>query len=1790
MKCNGLLSQKNWILVLMLFISGPVSMYATHIIGGSIRYQCLGNNQYEITLRVYRDCFFGASDAEFDDPASIGVFDGATDELLLELRVPFMEDDTLDSFLFDPCFVVPPSVCVHTTEYRDTVELLPRAGGYVIAYQRCCRNQTINNILNPLRTGATYSIEITEFALTECNDSPIFRSWPPIFICSGTNLTYDHGADDVENDSLVYKLCTPNSGASFGHPKPQPPANPPYDSVRWNTNAGYGLTNLLGAGDPLAVDPVTGLMTGRPEQVGQFVVGVCIEEYRNGQLLSRTVRDFQYNVGMCGRITAAAQFPEVQCDNRTVSFDNLSQNAFDFEWLFDYPNPTPFSLEAEPTYTFPDTGTYTVALIAEPTSSCSDTIFQDIFLQDNSITANFEVVAFECADSTEIIVTDLSTDFVSPVNSWNWELNINNQPGVVASSNIQNPVFYIGRANTATLTLTVGSENGCEQVLSRTFDIDDINPGNEIPDTLNICQGNSVQLNPNGNPAYFYQWSPASGLNATDIPNPTASPLNTTTYTVGITSQSGFCEVNKDVTVIVQPDPELDFTTTQDCDDRTITFNNTSAALNNDFNWLFEDPSNPGAFSDEVSPEYTFPDTGSYNITLFLGATSLCKDTIERIVEVRDRELNPDFDFSYIDCSPGNLYVDFNQSATAVGHNIVQYNWDFGSNIGVANGPNQQIIINNSQQLTVQLEVITDQGCRDSIDKNLNLFLVEQYPSDVQQVCLGDTRELNPNFNGNYTYEWSPAIGLDDPNSPNPTFNLNRSQSYSVQISALGADTCEIVWDVDVVVPDSIGLDLTEDEITCDSFFTLRASTTTTPPSSVRWLNASGQQIALGNSVRVPVSGLRTFTAEATDAFGCKESDVVTVAGGPVDVFVSPDDSLCTADPIVLSLVNLDQNDQLNIQWTPTANILSGANTANPVITDQPGNYTFYVSAVSQYGCSFTDTVNIVSVDPNLTLAFTDDVACNGLTVDFNNQSTNAFDFVWNFGDPTNPQAGSFEDNPTYTYPDTGTYNVYLTVRYPILGCIDTISKLVRLEEEVLSADFSVNYDDCLEDQVDIQFNYQASGVNTITDFEWVINPFGTYNIRDPFISVTNDQTITATLYVTDNVGCEDSLSREIEVQLFDLDLPDTPLIQCVYSDIFLNPNFNPDYQYSWSPANLVDDPNAANPRFTGTSSATLTVEITSFGIDTCIIMKEVDVTVPVPLDADIDGDSITCGDPIILDAVSNQNASFVWSNSQQINIGNGNFISVMPADRETYFLEATDAFGCKSFDTLQVINRQVDIVTSGTQEACEGLETRLTVTNLDPNDQLTYNWQPRNRIIGDPTVVNPLVRTDRVGNNIFFVVAENQFGCRDTGSISLMIAPFTPGVDDMIEVCQGISTELNPNFNPDQQYVWSPATGLDDPNAPNPNVFVQNSTTYQAVITEVISASLVCIDTIEVTVDVRPPFEVEVSSGDTLCERQMAELNVTNPSTDLSYEWYDSPTFPQVLGDDPTLFVNRLGTHTYYVLGTDDLGCKDTAEVTVSIVPIEVEVEQDTVICVNESETVELNNLNADQDISYQWTPLDGIDMGATTNSPTFNPGETTTYTVYLENQYGCRDSIKVTIDVVDLGLEVDVTASPDSLLPGQSSQLNATDDPDYSYFWDPSFTLNANGIPNPVARPNETTEYAVEVMDENGCVTIRTVLVTVYDPICEPPYIFLPNAFSPNGDGENDVLYLLGNYIEEFYLVIYNRWGEKIFETRDQNVGWDGTYKGERLSPDVYGYYLTVRCIDQDEFFDKGNITLMR
>jgi gliding motility-associated-like protein len=144
-------------------------------------------------------------------------------------------------------------------------------------------------------------------------------------------------------------------------------------------------------------------------------------------------------------------------------------------------------------------------------------------------------------------------------------------------------------------------------------------------------------------------------------------------------------------------------------------------------------------------------------------------------------------------------------------------------------------------------------------------------------------------------------------------------------------------------------------------------------------------------------------------------------------------------------------------------------------------------------------------------------------------------------------------------------------------------------------------------------------------------------------------------------------------------------------------------------------------------------------------------------------------------------------------------------------------------------------------------------------------------------------------------------------------------------------------------------------------------------------------------------------------------------------------------------------------------------------------------------------------------------------------------------------------------------------------------------SYTWSPGIgVVNVNAQITD-ATIDQTTIYLLTVSD-GICSKTDTVLITTFDFICGDPYLYIPNAFSPNQDGENEVLYVRGALVEEMVFRIYDRWGEMVFESFDRSIGWDGTFRDKECDPDTYDYYLEVTCVGGEDAIVKGNITLLR
>ncbi|HSY77513.1 MAG TPA: gliding motility-associated C-terminal domain-containing protein, partial [Bacteroidia bacterium] len=220
----------------------------------------------------------------------------------------------------------------------------------------------------------------------------------------------------------------------------------------------------------------------------------------------------------------------------------------------------------------------------------------------------------------------------------------------------------------------------------------------------------------------------------------------------------------------------------------------------------------------------------------------------------------------------------------------------------------------------------------------------------------------------------------------------------------------------------------------------------------------------------------------------------------------------------------------------------------------------------------------------------------------------------------------------------------------------------------------------------------------------------------------------------------------------------------------------------------------------------------------------------------------------------------------------------------------------------------------------------------------------------------------------------------------------------------------------------------------------------------------------------------------------------------------------------------------------------------------------------------------------TYNWTPATGLSSTNIAN-PIASPNITTTYTV--TGATGSCISAPQTVVVNVSSLHATVCCNT-SIIAGNSTTLNVS--PLLSkntYSWMPVPGLSCNTCPDPIATPAVTTTYYVVISDSNGCMKRDSVTITVKEDCGE---VFVPNAFSPNGDHENDLECVYGKCIETIDFSIYDRWGNRMFHTNDPKQCWNGVHDGQFMNTGVFVYYLRAELTNGDRVDKKGNITLIR
>ncbi|MFN3951961.1 MAG: PKD domain-containing protein [Thermaurantimonas sp.] len=520
---------------ILLFITAflgfhPAKISGFHIVGGELSYSCQGqaangNKLYKIRLTIYRDCF-SLNGAPFDNPAIVGIYNNNV--LVQRITLPLQGVFILPYTAPSPCAPPPPNTCIEHTTYLATVSLPPAPGGYTIVYQRCCRNSTIINLINPDFNGATYMATIPPMD-TGCNNSPYFPNHPPLILCRNMGFNYPHHAVDADGDSLFYTLCNAfhgggrdNTNGGPTSPQPDPPMPPPYTIVTYAP--GYSGANPMMGNPQMTINPFTGLLSVNPTVNGIHVVTVCVQEWRNGVLLGTHRRDYQFTVYACdlskfATIRPQNLIPETYCSGLTIPFVSYSNNAKKYYWKFNDPGnaPNDTSTLQNPVYTFSDTGIYNVMLVIDAGNNCFDTTYE-VYEVRIPLNVYFEAIGDPCLPNTAMTFVLKGTP-VSPMASVKW--NFGAASSLPTYTGTSPPIITFNTPGPHTVTLEV-EDFGCNSSFSEIIRFYNPPDFKAAGSSQNVCLGAGIQffnLSTAETPV-FCNWHFGDGLTSSQC-NPT---------------------------------------------------------------------------------------------------------------------------------------------------------------------------------------------------------------------------------------------------------------------------------------------------------------------------------------------------------------------------------------------------------------------------------------------------------------------------------------------------------------------------------------------------------------------------------------------------------------------------------------------------------------------------------------------------------------------------------------------------------------------------------------------------------------------------------------------------------------------------------------------------------------------------------------------------------------------------------------------------------------------------------------------------------------------------------------------------------------------------------------------------------------------------------------------------------------------------------------------------------------------------------------------------------------------
>ncbi len=543
--------------------------------------------------------------------------------------------------------------------------------------------------------------------------------------------------------------------------------------------------------------------------------------------------------------------------------------------------------------------------------------------------------------------------------------------------------------------------------------------------------------------------------------------------------------------------------------------------------------------------------------------------------------------------------------------------------------------------------------------------------------------------------------------------------------------------------------------------------------------------------------------------------------------------------------------------------------------------------------------------------------------------------------------------------------------------------------------------------------------------------------------------------------------------------------------------------------------------------------------------------------------DPLVClPDPVVFNNNSANGNEFEWhfGDGTSSTLVNPSHVYSGPG-QYTVTLIVSDTTQCFTPDTIQFIVNIGDFnggIVNPIAQTCANVPVQMEAFGGS-----VYHWEPA-QYFNNPNISDPMVTTAQ--NIAIYCIISDSCGI-DTVYAQVNVLNGTLDISNDTAICIGNSVNLFALGV--TQITWSPATYLDNPSSLTPISTPLQSITYTASGTTSDGCQLTA--TVHIHVDTAMPQPIMPDSL-VYCQGSSGVVNVSGAT---SYNWSPQTNITPVTGSQVT--INTQNNQYYYCDFSNACGIvRDSIFVEINIANILA--GNDTTICPGETAPI-----HASGGVSYTWTPNVYGFLQPNGSLVLVKPASSTTYVVVGVDQYGCSDTASVRVNLFSSPF---VQTNPDVYaIMGEEVQLNAVSNTAISYVWSPAEYLSCNVCQNPVTQPDRPMTYTVTIYDINGC-SATDVVHIFYDAI-----IYVPNTFTPNHNGTNEMFFALGVNIRDFKLEIFNRWGELIYTGDALSQMWDGNYAGLPSPDGVYTWKIEYGEL----FTDKrnqivGHVNLLR